>query len=249
MVEDESQDVASEAAAEAPVNREKRSDPAVIDGEVAARVTDEAPAQAAAPPPGSDAPPPSAPSERRSPGAMRSIAFGALGGVVVSALAGAGGYYVLAPKSDVAEQDTGRLGALEAQAQREGEESQRQSAAIAALDKRIGALEGSNSSAALSGLDKRISALEAANTAAAPRIAAAAQAAQSAASDVKSLRTDADAAHGEASTLAARVAKLESAPQQASAGPEISALAGRLDKIEAALAAPKTETRVAPEKA
>ena len=81
MVEDESQDVASEAAAGMPVNRDKRSDPPVIDGEVAARVTDEAPAQAAAPPPGSDAPPPSAPSERRSPGAMRSIAFGALGGV------------------------------------------------------------------------------------------------------------------------------------------------------------------------
>lgn len=249
MVEDESQEIASEPAAGAPVNRDKRSDPPVIDGEAAARVEDEAPAQAAAAPPGSGAPSPSAPSERPRPGALRSVAFGALGGVIVSALAAAGGYFALAPKADLAEQETGRSDALEAQLQRAGEESQRQSAAIAGLDKRVGALEGSDSGAALSGLDKRIGALEAANAAAAPKIADAAQAAQSAASDEKSLRTDVDAAHAEASALTARVAKLEAAPQQAGAGPEISALARRLDKVEAALAAPKTETRAAPDKA
>ena len=45
------------------------------------------------------------------------------------------------------------------------------------------------------------------------------------------------------------VAKLESdAPKASAAGPDLAALAARIDKIEGALAAPKSETRVAPEK-
>ncbi len=233
MVDEESQDVASDPAGGAPVNRDRQRDPGVIDGEVAARVDGEAPAAAAADVPKAEAPPRFAPPERPAPGAGRAFAFGALGGLIVSALAAAGGYYAFAPKTDLAEADAGRLAALETQVQSGGEEAQRQGAAIAGLDKRLGALE-------------------AASTSEAAKIAAAVQSAQSAqgvATDLKSLRADVDAARGEIPGLAARVAKLESAPAQTAAGaPEISALAGRLDKVEAALAAPKSETRVAAEK-
>src|SRR6202020_1422523 len=49
--------------------------------------------------------------------------------------------------------------------------------------------------------------------------------------------------------LSARVAKLESdSPKANAAGPDLAALAARIDKIEGALAAPKSETRVAAEK-
>jgi hypothetical protein len=233
MVDEESQDVASAPAGGAPVNRHGRRDPGVIDGEVAARVDGEPPAGAAAEAPKAEAPPRFPPPERPAPGAGRAFVFGALGGLIVSALAAAGGYYAFAPKTDLAEAETGRLAALETQAQSEGEETQRQGAAIAGLDKRLGALE-------------------AASAAGAAKIAAAvqaAQAAQSVTTDLKSLRADVDAARGEIPGLAARVAKLESAPPQAAAGgPETAALAGRLDKVEAALAAPKSETRVAAEK-
>ena len=232
MVDEESQHVASAPAAGAPVNRDRRHDPGVIDGEVAARLDDEAPAGTAAEAPRAGAPPGSAPPERQGLGGGRAFVFGALGGLIVSALAAVGGYYALAPRTDLAKADAGRLAALEAQAGREGEEVQRQGATLIGLDKRLGALE-------------------AASAAGASKIAAAAQAAQGAqtvAADLKSLRADVDAARGEIPGLSARVAKLESAAPQAAAAPEISALVGRLDKVEAALAAPKTETRVAPEK-
>jgi hypothetical protein len=247
MVDEESQDVASAPAGGAPVNRDRRPDPAVIGGE-AARVDDEATAGTAAETPRPEAPSRIPPPDGRAPGAGRAFVFGALGGLIVSALAAAGGYYALAPRADLAEADAGRLATLEAQAEREGEEAQRQSAAIAGLDKRLGALEASNSSTALAGVEKRLGALESASAAGASKIASAAQAAQSVTADQKSLRADVDAARGEIPGLAARVAKLESAAPEAAAAPEISALAGRLDKVEAALAAPKTETRVAPEK-
>ena len=193
MVDEESQDVASDPAGGAPVNRDRQRDPGVIDGEVAARVDGEAPAAAAADVPKAEAPPRFAPPERPAPGAGRAFAFGALGGLIVSALAAAGGYYAYAPKTDLAEADAGRLAALETQVQSGGEEAQRQGAAIAGLDKRLGALE-------------------AASTSEAAKIAAAVQSAQSAqgvATDLKSLRADVDAARGEIPGLAARVAKLE----------------------------------------
>ncbi len=248
MVDEESQDVASPPAGGAPVNRDRRGDAGVIDGEVGARVDGEAPAGTAAKTPRTEAPPRSAPPDGRAPGGGRAFVFGALGGLIVSALAAAGGYYALAPSAELAEADAGRLATLDAQAEREGEEAQRQSAAIAGFDKRLGALEASTSSTAQAGLDKRLGVLEAASGAGASKIASAAQAAQSATTDLKTLRADVDAARGEIPGLSARVAKLESAAPEAAAAPEISALAGRLDKVEAALAAPKTETRVAPEK-
>jgi hypothetical protein len=233
MVDEESQDVASDPAGGAPVNRDRRLDPGVIDGEVAAPIVDEPPAAAAADTSKAEAPPRFPPPERPAPSAGRAFAFGALGGLIVSALAAAGGYYALAPKTDLAEADAGRLAALETQAQSEGEEAQRQGAAIAGLDKRLGALEA----ASAAGAAKIASAVQAA------------QAAQGVTTDLKSLRADVDAARGEIPGLAARVAKLESAPPQTAAGaPEIAAIAGRVDKVEAALAAPKSETRVPAEK-
>ncbi|MFY9969928.1 MAG: hypothetical protein WAK41_11055, partial [Roseiarcus sp.] len=57
MVDEESQDVASDPAGGAPVNRDRQRDPGVIDGEVAARVDGEAPAAAAADVPKAEAPP------------------------------------------------------------------------------------------------------------------------------------------------------------------------------------------------
>ena len=64
---------------------------------------------------------------------------------------------------------------------------------------------------------------------------------------MKDLRADVDAARGEIPGLSARVAKLESGPPQAPAA-DLSGVTSRLDKIEAQLAAPKSESRVAPEK-
>ena len=174
-------------------------------------------------------------------------------------------------KADLAQEDASWLAALEAQAERSqaAAESQakRENAATADLDKRVGALEGTNSAASLSSIDKRVSALEAsnaasgaarldkrigaleaANAAEAPKIAAAGQTVQNLAGEVKDLRADVDAARGEIPGIAARVAKLESGSPPPSAAPDLSAVKDRLDKIEGQLAAPKSETRVAPEK-
>ena len=122
-------------------------------------------------------------------------------------------------------------------------------------------------SAAFAGLDKRVSALEAgagaSNTRGSRKEGGGARggqrrdasssprrdAAQRLATQVKDLRGDIDAERGEIPDLSARVAKLESeAPKANAAGPDLAALAARVDKIEGALAAPKTETRVAAEK-
>ncbi len=270
MVEEESQQIASEPAGAAPVNRDKRGDAGVIDGEVASRHEAET-AEQAAPEGAEPAAPPSPPPARGERAATRGFLSGALGGAIVSVLAAGGGYYLLAPKADLAQGDANRLAALEAQAEQSqaAAESQakRENAATANLDKRVGALEGTNSAASLSSIDKRVSALEAsnaasgaagldmrigsleaANAAEAPKIAADAQAVQNLAGEVKDLRADVDAARGEIPGIAARVAKLESGAPPPSAAPDLSAVKDRLDKIEAQLAAPKSETRVAPEK-
>ena len=222
MVDEESQDVASEAAVGAPVDRDRPRDPDVIDGE-AARVEPVAQTKSTAEAAGAEAPFRSPSPDKRAAGALRPFAFGALGGLVVSALALAGGQFVFGPKFDLAQEDAARLTAVGDQAERQGEEGQRQSAAIAGLDKRISALDGASA-----------------------RVAAAAQAAQSATADVKSLKADVDGAKSDIAALAARLAKLESGAPQAVASADAAALAARVDKVEAALAAPKTETRAAP---
>ena len=119
--------------------------------------------------------------------------------------------------------------------------------AIAGLDKRVAALEGTGSAAALAAIDKRLDALQAAKADDASGIAASVKAAQALSGEVKDLRADVDAARGEIPGLSARVAKLESGPPQAPAA-DLSGVTSRLDKIEAQLSAPKSESRVAPEK-
>ncbi len=251
MVDEESQDVASEPARGAPVNRDKRSDPGVIDGEASRNDGEAAPPaqEAGAPAPSAQeaarvAHPSheaeAAPSGRTRPGAFGAFLSGALGGLVVAAVAGGAGYYLFAPKTDLAQTNASRLAAIESQAQRED-------AAIAGIDKRVGALEGASSAAALAAVDKRLGALQSANAEETPRVAAATQAVEALTGEVKDLHADVDAARGEIPGLQARVAKLESGPPQAVAA-DLSAVTARLDKIEAQLAAPKGETRVAPEK-
>ena len=252
MVDEESQEVASEQARGAPVNRDSRPDPGVIDGEIASSGVPEHPAAAEPDASLSDRQP--APAVRGS-GAFRAFLAGALGGALIAALAALAGYLFFWPSTNLAEADASRLAALEAQARTQATEAQRQASALAGLDKRFGALEAADPAGALAALDKRVSALDAANAANAPKIAAALEAAQGSASELKELKelkAEADAARSAFPELSARVAKLEaneSAPQAAAVGHEISDLASRVGKVEAALAAPKTESRVAPEEA
>src|SRR5262249_27640756 len=151
-----------------------------------------------------------------------------------------------------------QLAEFESQTQREhaalSAEAKRQSEALAGLDKRVTALEAGARTASVAEIGKRVAALEAASAENGPKTDAAAQAAQQAAqadqqlaTQVKDMRADIDAARGEIPGLVARVAKLETGATKASDA-DLSALASRLDKVEAALAAPKSETRVAAEK-
>ena len=252
MVDDETQDVSARPAG-APPNRDARPDPGVIDGEIAARGPNEPePPPSAAEAPESAAQPRPAAAPRAG---FRGVLAGALAGLVVSALAVGAFYSLLAPGADV-EDSANRLAELGAQVQQENAaldaEAKRESAAVASLDKRVSALETSGGSSGE--LDKRVAALETANADNGPKAVAAAQTAQQAVqtdqqltTQVKDLRADIDAARGEIPGLAARVAKLETEAPKANDA-DLSALAARLDKIEAALAAPKSESRVAPEK-
>jgi hypothetical protein len=244
MVDQETKDV-SAGPAGAPVNRDARREPEVIEGAIAAREPD-----------GSGSAAESAAAESRSDprtaakatprNSARSLLAGAVGGIVVSALGLGAGYSLLTSKADGSD-TANRLGALEAQARQTNEalgaEANRESAAVAALEKRIGALETGASNAA--DLDKRVAALEAAGAG----NGAASEATQRLAAQEKDLRADIDAERGAIPDLSARVAKLETeTPKTNGAGPDLAALAGRVDKIEAALATPKSETRAAAEK-
>ena len=168
--------------------------------------------------------------------------------MIVSALGLGAGYTFFASKADVSE-TANRLSALEAQARQTNDaiaaEAKRESAAVATLEKRISALEASAGASNTADLDKRVAALEAASAG----NGAASDATQRLAAQAKDLRADVDAEKGAIPELSARVAKLETDAQKANAaGPDLAALAARIDKVEAALAAPKNETRVAAEK-
>ena len=250
MVDEETHDV-SAGSAGAPPNRDARRDPGVIEGEVAAREAEER-----EPPQPDEAAPESAADPRTAPGAepprgrFRGVLAGAIAGLVVSALAIGAFYSLLAPSGDG--DSANRLADFEAQSQRataalDGE-AKRQSEALVSLDKRVSALEASGGKSDVADLDKRVAALEAANAENAPNAAAAAKADQQLATQVKSLRADIDAARGEIPGLATRVAKLETEAPKANDA-DLSALAARLDKVEAALAAPKSETRAAADNA
>ncbi len=227
----------------APPNRDRRPDPGVIEGEIAgprAAATESAPD----PRPTGSVEPPHA--------RFRGVLAGAIAGLVVSALAIGAFYSLLAPSGD--EDSDNRLAEFEAQSQQATAaleaEAKRDSAAVGSLDKRVAALEAGAGSSSVTELDKRFAAHEKASADSGSNAAAAVQAAQQAtqlATQVKDLRADIDAARGEIPGLAARVAKLESAGPKPNDA-DLSTLASRIDKIEAALAAPKSETRVPAEK-
>jgi len=248
-------------SAGAPVNRDARPDPGVIEGEVAARETNpsEAPRDAAAAE--SAAPPEPARTARPPRTGARGFLGGALAGLIVSAIAAGAGYTLLAPKADVSD-NAARLSAVEAQVRHDSStlaaDANGDRAAMANLDKRIGLLEANAGASNTTDLEQRVAALEASVRASnmadlKKRVAAleAANAGKGAASDAtqhlaaqeKDLRADIDAARGAIPDLSARVAKLEADAQKASAASAgLAALAARVDKIETALAAPKTET-------
>jgi hypothetical protein len=248
MVDEEINDV-SAGPTGAPVNRGARPEPTVIEGEVATRDPDESgssPEPAAA---GTRAPPAAKAAPRTG---ARGFLGGAVAGLIVSALGLGAGYTLLAPKADVSD-TTNRLSALETQARQTndavGAEANRESAAIAALEKRISALESSAGAPAPGAADfeKRVSALEAASAG----NSAASDATQRLASQAKDLRADLDAEKGQLPDLSARVAKLESDASKAStnaSSSDLAAFAARVDKVEGALAAPKNETRAVEEK-
>jgi hypothetical protein len=233
---DEETERDSAASAGAPVNRDARPDARVI--EIAARGTSEsepAPAEGAARP----GPAPAAGLSRTG---GRGYLGGALAGLVVSALGIGAGYILLSSKADAPE-TANRLNAIEAQAQRENAalaaDLSRNRDAVAGLEKRVSALEVGASAPGAADLEKRVVALEAAkagNSGASARLAA----------QEKDLRADIDTERGATSDLTTRVAKLETDTQKANAASaDLAALAARVDKIETALAAPKTETRSA----
>ena len=246
MVDEEIKDV-SGGPTGAPVNRDSRREPEVIEGEIAARDAEDSNASPYETAAETRADP--RPAARATPRTgARSLLAGAVGGIVVSALGLGAGYSLLTSKADGSDTEN-RLGALEAQARQTndalGAEANRESAAVAALGKRISALEASAGSSNTTDLDKRVAALEAASAG----NGAASDATQRLAAQAKDLRADVDAEKGQLPDLSARVAKLESdAPKASAAGSDLAALAARIDKIEAALTAPKNETRAAEEK-
>ena len=245
MVDEEIKDV-SAGPTGAPVNRDARREPDVIEGEMAGSDTEDSKSSPYATAAETRADPPAARAAPRN--SARSLLAGAVGGLVVSALGLGAGYSLLTSKADGTDTEN-RLGALEAQARQTndalGADANRESAAVAALGKRIGALEASAGASNTADLDKRVAALEAASAG----NGAASDATQRLAAQAKDLRADVDAEKGQLPDLSARVAKLESdAPKANAAGSDLAALAARIDKIEAALAAPKNETRVAEEK-
>jgi hypothetical protein len=244
MVDEEIKDV-SGGPMGAPVNRDARREPDVIEGEIAGSDTEDSKSSSYATAAETRADPPAARATSRN--GARSLLAGAVGGIVVSALGLGAGYSLLTSKADGTDTQN-RLGALEAQARQTsdalGAAANRESAAVAALGKRITALEASAGTSNTSDIDKRVAALEAASAG----NGAASDATQRLAAQAKDLRADVDAEKGQLPDLSARVAKLESdTPKASAAGSDLTALAARIDKIEAALSAPKSETRVAAE--
>jgi hypothetical protein len=234
----------SAASTGAPVNRDSRREPDVIEGEIAARETGEhepTPDRSAGESRGEPRPAPAAAPRT----GARGFLGGALAGLIVSALGLGAGYTLLPPKADVSG-DANRLGEIEAQARQNSDaiaaEAKRESAALEGLEKRIIALEAGTGAPApgAADLEKRVAALEAAGAG----NSASGDATQRLAEQVKGLQGDVQSARGEIPDLSARVAKLETDTQKTdAASADLAALAARIDKVEGTLAAPKPETR------
>src|SRR6185437_5489238 len=138
MVDEEIKDVPAGPTG-APVNRDPRREPEIVEGEPARE-----PAWSAASPDPTGAEARDDPPAARAAAGGRGLLGGAIAGLIVSALGLGAGYTLFAPRADVSE-TANRIGALETQARQAGgavtAEASRESAAIAALEKRIGALE------------------------------------------------------------------------------------------------------------
>ena len=151
-------------SAGAPVNRDARPGPGVIEGEVAARDTDESKPPRDSTATQSTARPEAAPPARLPRTGARGFLGGALAGLIVSALGLGAGYTLLAPKADVSDNAT-RLSAIEAQVRHDGStlaaDVNGERAAMANLEKRIGALEASAGASNTADLQQRVAALEA----------------------------------------------------------------------------------------
>ena len=241
MIDEETQGD-SAASAGAPVNRDSRREPEVIEGEIGARETGEHERPR-------DRSSDESRAEQRPALAPRTGAHGFLGGalagLIVSALAAGASYTFLAPKAEVSG-DANRLSEIEAQARQNSDaiaaEAQRESAAVEGLEKRIIALEAGAGAPApgAADLEKRVVALEAADAG----NGAAGDATERLAEQVKGLQGDVQGARGEIPDLSARVAKLETDTQKTNAASaDLATLAARVDKVEGTLAAPKPETR------
>ena len=215
-----------------------RPDPGVIDGE-ATEIRDEAAAAAEAPL--VDAPPPLGPN-----GAARYAVpalAGAVGAVIGAALALLAAW-LIDPRAGALDDARARLGALEKSAQTE-------TAATAALDKRVATIEaGAVTASALDALGRRVGALEAAggdSKAALDEARAARADAARALVAAQGSQPPNAAAPAEPSALEPRLAKLENDFAAANARlNQLGALDERLSKLEGATdAAPKSEARVA----
>src|SRR6478752_6284817 len=154
MVDEEIKDL-SAGPTGAPVNRDARREPDVIEGEIAARGTDD---NVSPPDPPADEPRPATTIAPAPHATARGFLGGAIAGLIVSALGLGAGYTLLAPKGDVSE-TAKRLSAIETQTRQDSDaiaaEANRGSAAVASLEKRISALESSTGTSNTSDLDKR----------------------------------------------------------------------------------------------
>lgn len=262
------------AGGAAPPSREPRQDPGVIEGE-ATEILESPPPEPAAAASANEEPIAEAaneesaaepPADTNAPEIRprtRSSAFpfvaGALGALFGAALA-LGAAWFVDPRAAAIDAATSRLAALE-----RGAEGQSQ--ANANFDKRLVALEASESPAAkavaVEALGRRVAALESA----AGQSEAARAALQAALTEARAARADAakalSLAAGTGQTAPAAVQGGASAPVEASAldarigaleselaglksrDADLGALEDRLAKIESALAAPKSEARVA----
>ncbi|MGD0640152.1 MAG: hypothetical protein ABSC22_05330 [Roseiarcus sp.] len=250
----------------APPSREPRHDPGVIEGE-ATEVREAAPpepptAEAATGEPASEQPSaeptvganaPESRLETRRTGVP--FLTGALGAVVGAALA-LGAAWLIDPRAAALDAATAHLAELE-----RGDQAQLQTNAD--FEKRLGALEASESglakAEAVDALARRLAALEsapnkdeAAQAALAEARAARADAAKALALAAGSGQTTAAPAQGgapaafDASALLDRLGAVESElAALKSREADLGALDGRVAKIESALAAPKSEARVA----
>ncbi len=219
MVNEESHEIVSEPDAGAPHNSEKPPNETVIEGEASRLDADgvapepevvktapelEAEAARSEPPPPYSPPRerPAAPPQARPTGWVQGLVAGLVGGALV-----AGAANVLLPaNSSLSEADANRLAALELTASREG-------SAIDSLEKRVQSLQGA-STAALAAVDKRVGALETRAPAPSGAHATDNKAAEGLSDEVKTIRADVDAVRGEIPKIAPltdRIDKMESA--------------------------------------